>query len=114
MKLKHQGINTNRLTKQADNPSEVAFAKRWKKQQRNRGAGESLLAWILKDWTNYPGYYGATKLSQRDATVAATVIQWLGTDVGVSFLADVINASPELKKYLRQHCCQEEVKRLEK
>jgi len=116
MKLKHQGINTNRLKKEADNPREVAFAQMWEKWQRNGWLGESVpLAWILKDWADDPSEYYAPEPSQRDATVAATVVQWFGTVVGVSFLADVINASPELKEYLR-HCCfsADEVKRLEK
>ena len=110
MKLKHEGMNLNRLTKEADNPREVVFAEMWKRENSRRRM--SLLAWILKDWVKDPCGRDANEVSQHDATVAATVIQWLGTNVGASFLTDVINAPPELKDYIRHGCYAEEGKRM--
>lgn len=79
--MKHEGLHTNRLTKAADNPREVAFAEEWEKENslshHNRPTIEHLLGG--------PGCVGV-----RDSTVAATVVQWLGSNVGMSFLRNAL------------------------
>ncbi len=87
MKLKHEGLYLHRLSPQAENPREVAFRDEWI-LENTRGNGKSLLEVLISD------------CSQRDATVAATIIQWLGSPVGMSFLETVITKSPEVKKRL--------------
>ena len=76
MKLKHEGFSSNRLHSKADNPREVVFAKAW--QHENEISGT--LAALIPD------------CQPRDAQVAATVIQWLGSNVGTCFLRTVIAA----------------------
>jgi hypothetical protein len=63
---------------------ERIFAEEWKKENE-RAVGYSLLDWLLAADANEP----KGEVSQRDATVAATIIQWLGTHVGQSFLKRV-------------------------
>jgi hypothetical protein len=81
----HVGKSSNRLHPDADNPHEVAFAMEWTKAQEE----SHQLAWLL-----------GNNFSDRDAEVAATVIQWLGSNVGMCFLEDVINREPKVKEWL--------------
>lgn len=76
--MKHEGLNTHRFK---DNPLEQIFAREWAKQQQGH-----VLAYLLTFQRNEPDY---NNVSDRDATVAATVIQWLGSPVGQAFLRDV-------------------------
>jgi hypothetical protein len=72
---KHEGVSSNRTPRE---PKEKAFADVWAEQ------APTTLPYLLygQDRRNHA-------LSQKDATVAATVIQWLGSNVGQSFLEDV-------------------------
>jgi hypothetical protein len=79
--IKHEGLRTNRLQRE---PLEKAFAKAWK-DKNEKSAGVDLLDYLLAEDPNHP----KGEVSQRDATVAATVIQWLGSHVGQCFLRDV-------------------------
>jgi len=83
----HIGLSAYRLNPNQDNPREVAFAEQWSKEQAE---GRVLGHLIGNDFT------------VRDATVAATVIQWLGSNVGMSFLEDVIRSEPKISQYLTQ------------
>lgn len=74
--VEHLGIHAKRLP---NNPLEGAVFSSWEKRQ----AEEQLLSYLL-GCGNHP-----VEVSQRDATVAATVIQWLGSPVGQKFLGDV-------------------------
>ena len=66
---------------------ERAFASAWEIKNSPRITGsKTLLRSLLHD-----------NVSKRDAVVAATVIQWLGTNVGTSFLRDVIRKSKQLR-----------------
>lgn len=65
-----------RLKPAADNPREVAFAKRWEYENDHRGGAEPIMQGLIPDWT------------PRDAEVAATLIQWLGSNVGFSFVEE--------------------------
>jgi hypothetical protein len=64
------------------NSRERVFAKAW--QDENERYSESLLAWMIGDGSR-PGFPSA-----RDYTVAATVVQWLGTPVGKIWLDEVL------------------------
>lgn len=78
-RAKHVGRYVDRLTK--DNPREVSFAERWAEENNERMlAGDS---------------FGCTlevllgrKATQLDATSAATLMQWLGSNVGFSFMEE--------------------------
>lgn len=75
----HSGLKAYRLGD--DGPSSVrekAFAEQWQQEQIHE-----LLAYLLGE-ANHKG-----EVSERDAQVAATVIQWLGTGVGQSFIEKV-------------------------
>jgi hypothetical protein len=87
--IKHEGLRTYRFSFN-DNPKEKDFAEAWKAENKIV-SGNSLLDHILAEDPNYP----KGEVSQRDATVAATVIQWLGTPVGQCFLRDVMGAVNE-------------------
>lgn len=81
--IKHQGLNRQRL---ASNPLESAFAEAWEKQ------APSTLGYLLCGQERHDHNF-----SQRDADVAATIIQWLGSPVGESFVRDVLNTAQETK-----------------
>jgi hypothetical protein len=83
--MNHDGLHVNRLDPRADNPREVAFARQWKEENEN--------GHILKHLIPY--------VTQRDATVAATLMQWLGSNVGMCFLCDVVRDSPEVARMVR-------------
>jgi hypothetical protein len=76
MKTKHVGINEDRIKRE---PLEKAYAKAWE------DIAPETLGYLLcgqdRTFHNY---------SQRDATVAATIIQWLGSPVGSEFVAAVL------------------------
>jgi len=81
----HVGTSSNRLRPDADNPREVAFAMEWTRAQ----VESRQLARLL-----------GNNFSDRDAEVAATVIQWLGSNVGMCFLEEAIKREPKIKEWL--------------
>lgn len=85
VKKPHVGMHAYRLKVNAGNPMEVAFSKQWSQEQEQ---GHVLAHLIGKDF------------SDRDAEVAATVIQWLGSNVGMSFLEEAIIREPKISKWL--------------
>jgi hypothetical protein len=74
---KHKGNNLHRLR---DNPEERRLAEKWEAYCDDRDHLERLL-----------GKHGekALDVTERDAMVAATVIQWLGSPVGQGFLDEL-------------------------
>jgi len=80
--LKHEGLRTHRLN---DNPLEKRFADKWREYNYKAGLAHGQLAYLLADDPNHP----RGEVSERDAQVAATVIQWLGSHVGQCFLESV-------------------------
>lgn len=64
-------------------PLECAFAQEWEKENE-RNSRPSLLELLLDG--------DGQKVSGRDRYVAATVVQWLGTNVGFSFLVTCLKA----------------------
>jgi hypothetical protein len=87
----HVGKSSDRLHPDADNPREVAFAMEWSDLNDHKKR-KPTLAYLLDGF------------SDRDAEVAATVIQWLGSNVGMSFLEDVIKREPKIKEWLAAIC----------
>jgi len=75
--IRHRGI---RLYRFRDNPLEQKFSDVWK-AENDRG---QLLEYLLGDGNK------RASVTERDETVAATVIQWLGTPVGQSFVKKVM------------------------
>lgn len=77
----HHGLSRNRLPRE---PLEQAFADQWEV--------------IAKDHLGHL-LYGQDKrfheVTQRDATIAATIMQWLGSPVGQGFLDDVKARMPK-------------------
>ena len=78
--MKHEGLHVHRLLQ---NPRELVFAEAWRKDQEvsQKVSKASVLYTIL----NAPD---ATY--ERDAQVAATVIQWLGSPVGFCWLVETL------------------------
>jgi len=86
----HLGFNSDRLSEAADNPREVAFAQQW----------SSLNMPVARIGTPLLQHLIGEKFTGRDAMVAATVIQWLGSNVGMSFIQDVAAAEPKVAAWL--------------
>lgn len=99
-RIVHESASMNRITEH--NPGERAFLEVWQQQnQRHMGinGGFAALELILcpptdgrvpRDLESVPA------ITQRDALVAASVIQWLGTNGGISFL---LEAEDRFRKY---------------
>lgn len=74
-------------------PREVAFAKKWREDNE---LGHTL-EYLLSETPNERDGV----VTDRDREVAATVIQWLGSTVGMCFLRDVIDSCPEIRKWFK-------------
>ena len=80
-KSKHRGLHIYRFK---DNPKEKAFAEAWE-LENERG---HILDYLLHVGTN--AQTGRPlECTEREALVAATVIQWLGSPVGQHFLEEL-------------------------
>jgi hypothetical protein len=91
MTTKHKGLHLHRLTTAAGNPREVAFANAWIEEHEY----QNVLGYLMsKDNRAIP-------VADGTALAAATVIQWLGSPVGMSFLGRVIKNCPEVKEWLQ-------------
>ncbi|MDP2651955.1 MAG: hypothetical protein Q8O94_02375 [bacterium] len=84
----HIGLSAYRLNPNQDNPREVAFAAQW--AEENEHPSPNILAHLI------PGY------SDRDAQVAATMMQWLGSNVGMSFISEAMKREPKIGQYLKR------------
>ena len=77
----HNSLHPDRLSRKP----EMVYAEEWKRHNERRSGinrGYTYLEWILcPSSQQYPG-----PVSERDAQVAASVIQWLGTNVGLGFI----------------------------
>jgi hypothetical protein len=85
MKRQNVGLSVHRLSRE---PLERIFAEEWVRENTSACpgvGGDVLLDWLLAAEPNHP----KGEVTQRDATVAATVIQWLGSPVGQGFLRRV-------------------------
>lgn len=72
-----------------DNPTEKIFARAWQEINENYPgmSGPMTLDYLLAEDSNRP----MNEVTERDAEVAATVIQWLGSHVGQCWLKDTLN-----------------------
>ncbi len=74
--MKHEGVSIHRLS---TNRLEALYAEAWSEQAPHT------LGYLLCGQDRWQHDY-----SQRDATVAATIVQWLGSPVGSSFVEEVL------------------------
>lgn len=85
--MKNTGFSANRLNPKCDNPREIAFATKW--DAMNDPAMHSTIIGHL-----------IPQATERDVQVAATIAQWLGSNVGISFIREVAEKCPEVRKSL--------------
>lgn len=82
------------------NLSEKKVADRWEElnvsRYDNELDGRGVLDYLLANDPNYPD----GQVSERDREVAATVIQWLGSPVGMGFIKDIIEIEG-IREYLK-------------
>jgi hypothetical protein len=83
LKKKFRGKSVNRLRY---NPLEKAFAVAW--QAENDRPGSVLLDYLLH--ATPEDFCRPAQATKEEHFVAATLIQWLGTNVGKCFLRDVL------------------------
>ena len=85
--MRNQGHNHHRFS---SNPLEQRFAEKWEEININWNTaepdGQGTLDYCLAEDRNHP----MGEVTDRDRTVAATVIQWLGSPCGQCFLRDVL------------------------
>jgi hypothetical protein len=94
------GLHANRLDPKCGNPREVAFAEQWVQEH----AYSNLLSTLFVV-PCVPGTPGAiythsfghavfplgVEPTERDRIVAATLMQWLGSNCGMSFLREALD-----------------------
>lgn len=98
--LNHEGLYRRRIS---DSPREKAIAEQWEKENADGvsfgahwgGQRVPLIVALLM------GDEGSPDVTQRDATVAATVLQWLGSNVGFCFLQDAFRKAGYDVRYTR-------------
>lgn len=81
--IQHVGVSADRLSRDK-NALEKVFAKKWRQMNDVCAAcpdPTSLLEHLLG------------KITPRDAVVAATITQWLGSEVGQVFLLDAMTSA---------------------
>lgn len=88
--MKNKGLHSHRLQPGQNNPREVAFAEQWDFEQVNNQILNSLV-----------GLGPHKEITDRDKEVAATLMQWLGSNVGMSFIIESMRREPEIRKFLR-------------
>lgn len=92
------GHYARRLHPDSDNPREVAFAEAWTKANHRLGVQPPLVHLLPHGGSN-------------EAQVAvATAMQWLGSNVGMGFLDEVIQSCPEVRKFLMHSCLSAEAR----
>lgn len=90
MKNLVHSLNEHRLS---SNPLEKRFLELWHEQNKFSGT----LEWIL---SGGPVNERMT-VSLRDAQVAATMMQWLGSPIGMAFLEETLGI-PDLRKQVQK------------
>lgn len=76
-----KGVHADRLKNGPWEDRERAFAEAWAEEYQP-SVNRDLLAQLV----NHPNYASDVYPTERDRVVAATVIQWLGSNVGMGFL----------------------------
>ncbi len=92
------GIHANRLRQEAGNPREIAFASQWAKEHEYSDLLRFLFlvnamsdeegAVPIYDPARFNAYarFPVGEITDRDRIIAATLMQWLGSNIGMSFL----------------------------
>ncbi len=89
--LKHEGLHSRRLEPSQNNPREVAFSEQWKHENE---VSHVLGVLLSRQEGGHPfmpftgTHVQLAPCDQHAASVAATVIQWLGSNVGMCFLEE--------------------------
>lgn len=76
---------------------EEVFARIWRKYNK-RDPGVNFNCTYLELILSTDEHTARTSLTQRDATVATTIIQWLGTNIGQCFLKECEQAIEKARK----------------
>lgn len=87
----HVGIRPQRCN---DNPREKAFMEHWLKENRTGRSGPGILQSLFIDSpANFSLSNGKViiEMTNRDRQIAATVIQWLGSNIGFAFLVESLS-----------------------
>lgn len=82
MAIKHRADKDYRFT---DNQLEKVFADKWEALNTRVTMGSCCLEYLMGDGMR------PAPITDRDALVAARVVQWLGTHVGECFLAQILS-----------------------
>lgn len=82
IKKKHQGLSADRYK---NNPLEKRFAEEW--QLYNEARSHDTLAYLLDPSGQL---FDPIEPSKNDRRVANTVIQWLGSPIGMHFVLGVL------------------------
>lgn len=91
----HDSLQRDRLRKRERINPERIYAAAWKRiNRRGNWRGASLLELVLQP----SGDVAIPTVSRRDAEVAASVIQWLGTNVGYGFIRSCERAIDEARR----------------
>lgn len=73
----------------SEQPAERVYYDRWvQEQDPGRRQGVGLLGWILAVPTSPAWARAPWPVSRRDAFVAASLVQWLGTNIGHGFVME--------------------------
>ena len=92
MKLS-KGLRADRLAKEQDNPREVAFWKQWELENSYYRTKGGLLGALMSKETDATWRREWMELgppTKRDEIVVATVVQWLGSNVGMDFMRQAL------------------------
>lgn len=89
---KNVGLWADRLAPKCDNPREVAFAAEWEMENERIGGSGMVFSRLLYDHGGSETLDTSAVEVDRDRIVAATIIQWLGSNVGFSFLENALRA----------------------
>ena len=101
---RHRGIHANRLREACNNPREFAFAKQWEAEQTYKILECLFEVPATKDTPSATRVFSRAMAnpdqwiclplgdspSDRDCRLAATLMQWLGSNVGMAFLQDAL------------------------
>lgn len=101
-KPKIVGLHANRF---ASNPAERVFAERWSGLQSPPdwlNGGKGTLAWLLH--ANERGTDVKQLPTDEEHTIAATVIQWLGSPIGREWLRETILLADQADGYACRNC----------
>jgi hypothetical protein len=95
--LRHEGFHVDRLAHESSSAERI-FAERWKVENAVDHFRAPVLLSLVRVGAPTPfrvnmdedGRLFGIHLTQRDATLAASIIQWLGTNVGGGFVQECL------------------------